>query len=68
MVVINKIDRPEARVAEVEELVQDLFLEIAITADQLDYPVLYASARNVDAFAKPGYTPKDLSPLLDAIL
>ena len=68
MVVINKIDRPEARVAEVEELVQDLFLEIAITADQLDYPVLYASARNGYALAKLGDTPKDLSPLLDAIL
>ena len=38
MVVINKIDRPEARVSEVEALVQDLFLELATDADQLDYP------------------------------
>lgn len=68
MVVINKIDRPESRVAEVENLVQDLFLELAITADQLDFPVLYASARNGYAVAKLGDTSDDLSPLLDAIL
>ncbi len=36
MVVINKIDRPEARVAEVEEMVQDLFLELATNAEQLE--------------------------------
>ena len=46
MVVINKIDRPEARVAEVVEMVQDLFLELATDAKQLDFPVLYASARH----------------------
>ena len=45
MVVINKIDRPEARVAEVERLVQDLFLELATRDDHLDFPVLYTSAR-----------------------
>ena len=50
MVVINKIDRPEARVEEVEEMVQDLFLDVATNADQLDFPVLYASAR--DGYAK----------------
>ncbi|MDP6716614.1 MAG: GTP-binding protein, partial [SAR202 cluster bacterium] len=46
MVVINKIDRPEARVSEVVELVQDLFLELATKAEQLDFPILYASARD----------------------
>ena len=45
LVVINKIDRPEARVEEVVDMVQDLFLEVATNAEQLDYPVLYASAR-----------------------
>ena len=44
MVVINKIDRPEARVTEVVAMVQDLFLELATRADQLDFPVLYTSA------------------------
>ena len=45
MVVINKIDRPEARIEEVEEMVQDLFLELATLPEQLDFPVLYASAK-----------------------
>ena len=47
MVVINKIDRPEARVAEVLDMVQDLFLKLATDEKQLDFPVLYASARRV---------------------
>ena len=53
MVVINKIDRPEARVAEVVEMVQDLFLELATDAKQLDFPVLYASARQGYATTEP---------------
>ena len=43
MVVINKIDRPESRVSEVLEMVQDLFLELAQTAEQLEFPVIYLS-------------------------
>ena len=39
MVVISKIDRPDARVAEVVEMVQDLFLDLATRAEQLDFPV-----------------------------
>ena len=68
MVVINKIDRPEARVAEVEEMVQDLFLDVATNADQLDFPVLYASAR--DGYAKAGLDDPntDMQPLFEAIL
>ena len=68
MVVINKIDRPRARVSEVVELVQDLFLELATKAEQLDFPILYASARH-------GYTVTDLDaprrgmqPLFEAII
>ena len=45
VVVINKIDRAEARVPEVVEMVQDLFLELAVTSEQLDFPVLLASAK-----------------------
>ena len=68
MVVINKIDRPEARVAEVVEMVQDLFLELATNAEQLDFPVLYASARQ--GYATTGLdTPgSDMRPLFEAIL
>ena len=68
MVVINKIDRPEARVAEVVEMVQDLFLELATDAKQLDFPLLYASARQ--GYATTGLdTPwSDMQPLFEAIL
>ena len=68
MVVINKIDRPEARVAEVVEMVQDLFLELATNAEQLDFPVLYASARQGYATTSLGTPGSDMRPLFEAIL
>ena len=68
MVVINKIDRPEARVAEVVEMVQDLFLELATNAEQLDFPVLYASARQGYATTSPDTPGSDMRPLFEAIL
>ena len=68
MVVINKIDRPEARVAEVEGMVQDLFLEVATNADQLDFPVLYASAREGYATTSLDEPGLDMQPLFEAIL
>ena len=68
MVVINKIDRPEARVAEVEEMAQDLFLDVATNAEQLDFPTLYASAKG--GYAKTGLDDPnvDMQPLFEAIL
>ena len=68
MVVINKIDRPEARVAEVEEMVQDLFLELATNAEQLEYPVIYTSAKSGYATTDLTVEGTDMSPLFDAIL
>ena len=68
MVVINKIDRPESRVGEVLGLVQDLFLELATDADQLDFPVLYTSAKQGYATVDPGLPGVDMQPLFDAIL
>ena len=68
MVVIDKIDRPEARVAEVVEMVQDLFLELATDAKQLDFPVLYASARQGYATTEPETPWSDMRPLFQAIL
>jgi GTP-binding protein len=68
MVVINKIDRPEARVAEVVEMVQDLFLELATNAEQLEFPVLYASARDGYATADLNTPATDMTPLFEAIL
>ena len=68
MVVINKIDRPEARAAEVVTMIQDLFLELATEVEQLDFPVLYASARDGYASADPGIPGTDMQPLFDAIV
>ena len=68
MVVINKIDRPEARVGEVVEMVQDLFLELATDAEQLDFPVIYTSAREGYAILDPDQAGADMQPLFDAIL
>ena len=68
IVVINKIDRENSRIAEVLGLTQDLFLELATSADQLDFPVLYASAREGIAVTDPGNEGKDLGPLFECIL
>ena len=68
LVVINKIDRPEARIEEVLELVQDLFLELATDAEQLDFPVLYTSAKQGYATVDPSVPGTDMQPLFDAIL
>ena len=68
MVVINKIDRPEARVAEVVDLVQDLFLELATDEKQLDFPVLYASARQGYACTDLDKPSLDMQPLFQAVL
>jgi GTP-binding protein len=68
IVVINKIDRANARIAEVLKLTQDLFLELATDADQLDFPVLYASGKEGYVVTRPDMEGKDVSPLLDAII
>ncbi len=68
IVVINKIDRRNSRIAEVTRLIQDLFLELATSADQLDFHVMYASAKEGIAVTEPGMHGKDISPLFDCIL
>ena len=71
IVVINKIDRPDARIQEVVNEVYDLFIDLDATEEQLDFPIIYTNARAgiaqlaVDGTdAKPG----DLRPLFQAIL
>ncbi len=68
ILVINKIDRPSADAAAALSAVQDLFLELATDSDQLDFPVLYTSARNQYALTVEGDAPKDMAPLFDAIV
>ena len=66
--VINKIDRENSRIAEVVRLTQDLFLELATDADQLDFPILYTSARDGTATIDPKKDGEDLIPLFESIL
>jgi GTP-binding protein len=68
IVVVNKIDRPNARIAEVLRETQDLFLDLATEDHQLDFPVLYANARDGYASREPGATSGDMQPLFEAIL
>ncbi|MDA1035559.1 MAG: translational GTPase TypA [Chloroflexi bacterium] len=68
IVVINKIDRPMTRIPQVIDEIQNLFLELATDANQLDFPILFASAKAGYAMAKVDDEPKDLAPLFDAIV
>ncbi len=68
VVVITKIDRASTQIEEVESAVQDLFLALATDAEQLDFPVLYASAREGYALAKPADERVDMRPLFEAIV
>ncbi len=68
LVVINKIDKPAQRVAEVEEDIFELFLDLGATDEQLEFPVLYAIARDGIAKASMDDASTDMTPLLDAIL
>src|SRR3954454_17393596 len=68
IVVINKIDRPSARPAEVLSLTQDLFLDLATDESQLDFPVIYAIAKQGVAGTSPTLLEDDFRPLFAAIL
>jgi GTP-binding protein len=68
IVVINKIDRAGARAEEVLSKTQDLFLELASDPEQLEFPVVYAVARDGTATLDPADPGTDLRPLFDAIL
>jgi GTP-binding protein len=68
IVVINKIDRPDARPAEVLNQVFDLFVELGADDATLDFPIIYASGRKGVATTDLAVPPKDLHPLYDAIL
>src|SRR5437588_3832964 len=68
IVVINKIDRPDARAPEVLNAVFDLFVELDADDATLDFPTVYASGRDGIATTDLNIPPKALRPLLDAIL
>lgn len=68
VVVVNKIDRPGARPEEVIDEVLDLFIELGADEDQLEFPVVYASARDGYASLDSTVREGDMRPLLDSIL
>ena len=68
IVVINKIDRPDARVKEVIDEVLELFLELDADEDQLNSPFVFASARQGIASTDPNTLGKDMKPLFEMII
>ena len=68
IVVVNKIDRPDARPQEVLNEIYDLFIDLDATEEQLDFPVLYSNAKLGTAAADPGVLGLDFQPLFEAIV
>lgn len=68
VVVVNKIDRSTAELASTIDAVNDLFLDLATEAEQLDFPMLFTSAKEGYAVADIDDQPVDMAPLFDAIV
>jgi GTP-binding protein len=68
VVVLNKIDRTDARPKEVLDEIYDLFIDLDATEDQLDFPVIYTNAREGVAHRSPGDGSTDLLPLFETIV
>jgi len=68
MVCINKIDRPDARIQEVENEVYDLFIDLDADEEQLEFPMIYACAKDGYCGTEVDNIGKDLKPMFDAIV
>src|SRR6202142_4006073 len=68
VVVVNKVDRSDARITEVVHEIEELFLDLDADEDQVGFPVLYANARAGRAGTAPDDIGPDLVPLFEAIL
>ena len=68
VVVINKLDKPDARPLEIQNKVFDLFCELDATDEQLDFPTLFASGRDGWAVRNLDDKPESFTPLLDAMV
>ena len=68
VVVVNKVDRPGARPIEVVDETLELFMELGATAEQLDFPVVYASARDGVSGLEPDKLEDNMKPLFDTII
>ncbi len=68
ILVVNKVDRPDARIAEVVDEVYELFLDLDADSEQIDFPIVYTNAKAGWASLSEGVEGTDLSPLLDLML
>ena len=68
ILVVNKVDRPDARIAEVVDEVYELFLDLDANDEQIEFPVVYTNARAGWASLEEGAEGTDLSPLLDLMI
>ena len=68
VVVVNKVDRPGARPLEVVDEVMELFIDLGASAEQLDFPVVYASTRDGYSGLDPDDLGTDMQPLFDTII
>jgi len=68
ILVVNKVDRPDARIKEVVDEVYELFLDLDADEHQIEFPILYANARAGWASTDPGLVGSDLKPLFETLL
>jgi GTP-binding protein len=68
ILVVNKVDRPDARIKEVVDEVYELFLDLDADESQIEFPILYANARAGWAVTNPEVSGSDLKPLFEALL
>jgi GTP-binding protein len=68
ILVVNKVDRPDARIAEVVDEVYELFLDLDADEEQIDFPIVYTNARAGWASLEEGVEGTDLAPLMNLIL
>ena len=68
ILVVNKVDRPDARIAEVVDEVYELFIDLDADSEQIDFPIVYTNAKAGWASLEEGVEGTDLTPLLDLML
>src|ERR671910_71651 len=68
ILVVNKVDRPDARIDEVVDEVYELFMDLDADSEQIDFPIVYTNAKAGWASMEQGVEGTDLSPLLDLML
>jgi GTP-binding protein len=68
ILVVNKIDRPDARIAEVVDEVYELFIDLDADEDQIEFPIVYTNAKAGQASLDPDIPSEDLEPLFDLLI